>query len=509
MVNQLKWGSFLSYMQMGISMIINLTYTHIMTRLLGQSEYGLYNTVSSTIAILSIISLGFGSSYIRYYAKYKAAKDNESVYRLNGLFLIIFCIIGLIALTCGLFISNNLHLIFDKGLTVEEYHIAKVLTILFTLNLTLSFPASVFSNIILAHEKYIFSRTVAMVKTVMSPLITLPLLLAGFRSIAMVSVALCLSIIADAINIYYTFFKIKEKFVFRNFEKGLFKSLFIFTSFIAINSIVGQINWNVGKLLLGRHSGTTAVAIYSVGYTLYHIYETFSSSISGVFSPRIHMLARKNADDPSILRKSFTDLFTKVGRIQFLLLGLVCSGIVFFGKQFIVKCWVGPDYEQSYYIAIMLIIPASIPLLQNIGIEMQRALNLHKFRTWVYLGMAILNVIITNFACQKYGAIGATFGTALSVVVANGIIINIYYHKRCDIDIIFFWKNILRMSIGLIPPIFIGILINHIVVINNFFDLLLAAILYALCYSVSMWFISMNTYEKGLVITPLKKFLRK
>lgn len=490
-------------------MIINLTYTPIMTRLLGQSEYGLYNTVSSTIAILSIISLGFGSSYIRYYAKYKAAKDNESVYRLNGLFLIIFCIIGLIALTCGLFISNNLHLIFDKGLTVKEYHIAKILTILFTLNLTISFPASVFSNIILAHEKYIFSRTVAMVKTVLSPLITLPLLLAGFRSIAMVSVALSLSIIADAINIYYTFFKIKEKFVFRNFEKGLFKSLFIFTSFIAINSIVDQINWNVGKLLLARHSGTTAVAIYSVGYALHHIYQTFSSSISGVFSPRIHMLARTHMDDPVMLKKSFTELFTKVGRIQFLLLGLVCSGMVFFGKQFIVKCWVGPGYELSYFVAIILTIPATIPLIQNMGIEMQRALNLHKFRTWVYFGMAILNVIITNFACQKFGAIGATFGTALSITIANGMIMNIYYHKKCFINIILFWKNILRMSIGLIPPILVGIFINRFVVINNFFDLLLFALLYSLFYFVSMWFISMNTYEKGLVIAPVKKFLRK
>ena len=100
---QLKWGSVLSYFSMGLSIIIGLVYTPVMIRLLGQSEYGLYNTVSSTISMLSVLSLGFNSSYVRYMAKYKQDNDKEGLYRLNGLFLIIFSIIGLIALICGLF----------------------------------------------------------------------------------------------------------------------------------------------------------------------------------------------------------------------------------------------------------------------------------------------------------------------------------------------------------------------------------------------------------------------
>ena len=69
--NQLKWGAALSYLQMALGLVVGLLYTPIMIRLLGKSEYGLYNTVSSTIAMLSVLSLGFNSSYIRYYSKYK------------------------------------------------------------------------------------------------------------------------------------------------------------------------------------------------------------------------------------------------------------------------------------------------------------------------------------------------------------------------------------------------------------------------------------------------------
>ena len=86
--NQIKAGAILSYVQMALSIIIGLIYTPVMIRLLGKSEYGLYNTVSSTISMLSILSLGFNSGYIRYYAKYKKNNDQESINKLNGVLIV-------------------------------------------------------------------------------------------------------------------------------------------------------------------------------------------------------------------------------------------------------------------------------------------------------------------------------------------------------------------------------------------------------------------------------------
>ena len=196
--NQLKIGSLLSYAQMILGVVISLVYTPLMLKLLGQSEYGLYNTVASTISMLSLLSLGFNSGYIRYYSKYKQNNDTQSIWKLNGLFLIIFSIIGLVALACGFFLSFNLDLVFSDGLTASEYSIARVLMILLTFNLAISFPMSVFSHIISAHEKFVVLKVVGIIKTVVSPLVTLPLLLLGFRSIAMVAVTLALAILLGA-----------------------------------------------------------------------------------------------------------------------------------------------------------------------------------------------------------------------------------------------------------------------------------------------------------------------
>ena len=443
MKNQLKIGSFLSYLQMGLGIVIGIVYTPFMIRLLGQSEYGLYNTASSTISMLTVLSLGFNSSYIRYYSRYKQKNDVEKIYKLNGLFLIIFLVIGFIALTCGLYLSNHLDIVFANGLTEKEYETARILMILLTINLAVSFPMSVFSNIISAHERFLYLRIVGMLKTVFSPLVTLPLLLMGYRSVAMVAVTVLIALISDILYFVYVIFILKNKFIFHGFEKGIFKNLFVYTTFIAVNMVIDQINWNIGKILLGRFNGTTSVAVFSVGYSLSNYYMSFSTAISSVFTPRIHHIINSTRENILKQKELLTDLFIKVGRIQFLILGLIASGLVFFGREFILVYWAGPGYEDAYYVALLLIFPLTIPLIQNLGIEIQRAENKHRFRSIVYAGMAIMNLLLSWYLCQFYGAIGGAVGTALSYIVANGLIMNIYYHRECNINIILFCKYIL------------------------------------------------------------------
>ena len=204
-------------------------------------------------------------------------------------------------------------------------------------------------------------------------------------------------------------------------------------------------------------------------------------------------------------KRELTELFTKVGRIQFIILALIASGVVFFGRYFITEIWAGNEYEHSYIVAVLLIGSASIALIQNIGIEIQRAEFKHQFRSIVYVIMALINLGLSIVLCQKYGAVGSAAGTAISLIVANGIIMNIYYHLRCNIDIIYFWKKILRLALGLIIPFAVGIGINVLWNNTSVVVYLLKILIYTAIYIFSMWIIGMNEYEKNLC----KQFLKK
>ena len=269
--------------------------------------------------------------------------------------------------------------------------------------------------------------------------------------------------------------------------------------------IVDQINWNVGKIILGRFKGTEEIAVYSVGYSLYSYYMSIGLPIAGMFTPRIHSLVERTTGQPELRKQYLTDSFIKVGRIQWIILGLILTGMIFFGKPFI-GYWAGTGYELSYYVALLLIVSGTIDLIQNLGIEIQRAQNKHRFRSYIYVAMAVINVIISIILCQRYGAIGSAIGTAISLVLVQGVVINIYLHKKCCIDVVAFWKDILRLSLGLVIPCTFGIVIMLFVNMNSIFILLVAILAYVAIYFLSMLFLGMNSYERSFVKKAARKF---
>ena len=502
-INQRKAGVILSYAGEFVKIIVSLVYTPIMLRLLGQSEYGLYQLVYSVVSYLSLLSLGFGSSYLRFYSRYKAQKDEDGIAKLNGMFLIIFCSISVICILCGIVMIRNIRSIFGTGLTDNEYETARVLMGLLIINLAMTFPNSLFNCSITAHEKFLFQKLLILLQNLFSPFLTLPLLIMGYGSIGMVAITTFLTFVLLLSNIFYCFHNLHIRFKFHGFQPGLLKEMWVFTFFIFLNQIIDQVNWSVDKFLLGRSAGTAAVAVYGVGGQINTLYLQFSTSISNVFVPKVNRIVAESDDNAQL-----TKLFTRVGRIQFIVLVLILSGFIFLGKPFI-SIWAGDGYDASYSVAVLLIVPVTIPLIQNLGIEIQRAKNMHKARSVIYMLIAIANVLISIPLIQIMGPIGAALGTAVSLIVGNVLFMNWYYQKRIGLDMMFFWKQILGFAPALAMPCIVGILLMKYASITNFVELGFYAIIYAGMYTMSMYFFGMNKDEKNLVMVPIKMMLHK
>lgn len=492
-MSQRKAGVILSYVAQGVHILSSLLYTPIMLRLLGQSEYGLYQLVHSVVAYLGLLSFGFSSSYIRFYSRFKAKNDQKEIARLNGMFMSIFLVISCVCILCGTVMLCNIEKVFSTGLTASEYPTARVLMALMVLNLALTFPNSVFDSYTTAHERFMYQRIIVILQYLLNPFITLPLLLMGYGSVAMVLVATGLTIAKLLMNMTYCLKKLNMQFIFKGFQFSLLKEMWIFTFFIFINLIVDQINWSVDKFLLGRFAGTVAVAIYGVGGQLNTMYLQLSSSVSTVFIPKVNRIVAETDDN-----RQLTKLFTEVGRIQFMILALALSGFTFFGKSFI-KLWAGSNYGVSYNIALLLMVPVTIPLIQNLGIEIQRAKNMHKARSIVYLVIAISNIFVSIPCIKRWGASGAAIGTALTLFLGNGLFMNWYYHKRIGLDIIYFWKQILSFLPSFIVPVICGVLIEKHLRMNNIIVFFVGACLYLCVYAVSVWFFGMNAGEKQMI----------
>lgn len=486
----------LSYLMNGINIVIQLTYMPVMIRLLGQSEFGLYSLVSGVVSYLSLFSLGFTGAYLRFFSRERQKGSREGLAALNGMFLLLFGVLAAAALAGGLALSCFPRQIFGGKLSGPELGEAAILMRILVVNMALSLIGGLFDAIISAYEQFIFQRTVALLAAVVNPFVCLPLLLMGCGNGMLVVVTTCITAARLGVNVWYCFRKLRIPVRFEGLRFSMLKEVGTFSFFLLLNMVIDQINWNVDKIILSHTNGTREVAVYGVASQINILFMVFSTTISSVFSPRINRIAAENSP---ACRKEFTVLMARIGRIQWMVLGLLAIGFITFGKFFITQVYAGPDYGNAYPSALLLVLPALIPLIQNAGIEMQRALNRHQFRSIVYFLMALGNIFISIPLARRFGSVGAAMGTAVSLLLANGLIMNIFYHRALKIDMRYFWKEIGKTLPGFLAPLALGILMIRRVTFDRFTQYALYIALLTAVYCASVYLLSCNREERALV----------
>ena len=496
---QRKSGAILSYVSIIVNTLIQLLYTPLLIRMLGQSEYGLYSLVASIIGYLTIMDLGFGNAIVVYTSKYRAQKKNKEEKKLHGMFNIVFKIIGVIAAILGLILYLNVNNIFGSKMTDIELSKMKIMMLILSFNLFLSFYFAIYNSIITAYEKFTFQKIIAIIQSVLKPLLMIPLLLLGYKSITLCIIITITNLITLLSNYLYCKRKLNISIKYTGFDKNLFKIIIGYSIWIFIGIIVDKINWSVDNFVLGAVSGTIAVSVYSLASTINQLFISLSSAVSSVLLPKMSKMIAKKASNEEL-----TNEFIKVGRIQYYIIFLMASGLVLVGKEFF-NIWAGHGYEDAYYIALLLIIPLCIPLIQNLGISIMQAKNMHKFRSILLLFISIANIGISIPLAKLYGGIGAAIGTAGSLLIGNGIIINIYYYKKVGINVLKFWKEIIKMTLFNIIPLSIILIFIYFIKLNGFISIMVYGGIYTIIYFIVSYLFVMNRYEKDIINKVLNK----
>ena len=488
-----KVGIILSYISLIATTLIQLIYTPFLIKMMGQSEYGLYSLVYSVIGYLTVLDLGFGNAIIVYTTRYRTQKKYDEEKKLYGMFRIVFTIIGIIAFALGIIVFFNVNNIFGNNMNTEEIGKMKIMMLILSFNLFVTFVFSIYSSIITAYEKFTYQKIMAILNTILKPIVMIPLLFLGYKSIAMCVVVTVVNLFVLISNYLYCRNKLNIKIRYYGFDNNLFKQILGYSFWIFLTTIVDKVNWSVDQTILGIVSGTIAVSIYSVATNFNTMFINLSTAISGVMLPKITKMVANKATNQEL-----TNEFIKVGRIQFYIMFLITSGFILVGKEFIIW-WVGNDFIDAYYVTLLLIVPAFFSLIQNLGLSIMQAKNKFKFKSLSTFIMSFFNIIISVFLAKKYGAIGAAAGTTISIVICNIILMNIYYYKVIKIDILKFWKDI-------IIPFLITIICMNYFKVTGLKYVIFYGIIYTCLYSITAYFIVMDKYEKNLVKSALKRF---
>ena len=495
----MRSGVYLSYINLLLGSLIPMFYTPVMLKILGEAEHGLYSLANSAIGYLSLLSFGFGSTIIRYIAKYRAEENKAAVQRTFGFFLVLYCALAALVILGGWIIAENAGSIFKRSLSVPELEKIKILILVMALHTALSFPLSVITSISLAHERYIFRRSLDIISTVAGPAANLIALYLGFGSVGMAVAGTALQAFLLIPNVVHCICILNVRPTFERIPGSLVREMVGFSAYVFLGSVVDMLFWATDKVILGMLVGTVVVSVYQIGSTFNNIVMQLSTSISGVLTPKITGMVVKDAP-----KEVLTELFIRVGRIQFFVVALVVTGFAVFGQSFVLL-WVGESYADAYWIAVLTLFPLCIPLIQNTGLSIVVAQNKHKFRSIVYLIIAIANVISTYLVVPYLGGIGAALCSCVSYLIGQGLIMNIYYYKVIGIDIPLFWKTIVKLAVFPAGMMAVGLLIMRWMSLDNWVSFFAGVAVYSLIYCCGMYFLNMNDYEKNVIREPLIK----
>lgn len=502
-MNQRKAGTILSYVHIILNNTISLIYTPYMLRMMGKSEYGLYSTAASFISYLSILSFGIGGAYIRFNARARANGDREEERRLNGMFLTIFSALALVVLVGGLIFILLAGKLVENTFSNQELFKLRVIMFILTMNMVVSFICNVFMMALQAYEQFFFVRMVLTIAGVIQPLANVFALRAGGRSITITLLSFIIGTFTYVVMFIYARKQIRFEVSFHGFNKEVLKEIFVFSGFLFLNTVTDQITFSTDNVVLSSVKGTSAVAVYNIGASFKGYFQNFSTSISSVFSPQVNQIVAINGE-----MKELDAIFIKVGRIQFYIVSLILIGYCSIGHGFI-RIWAGEDYSDAFYIGLLMMIAVFVPSFQNVGLEIQKAKNMHKARSIVYFAIALINILMTIPFSIWWSGIGAALATAICMFFGTVLFMNFYYAKYIKLDIIGFWRSIGTILPGYIIPVALGGMINRLWVIDSFIDVLMAAITIVVVFMASIWLFSMDTYERNIIRRPMSKAKQK
>ena len=505
-VNQLKAGVVLNYVVIILNTVVGLLYTPYMLRMMGQSEYGLYSLVASVIAYLTVLDLGFGNAIVRYTAKFRAEKKTEEQYEMFGMFFLLYLVIGIIAFGIGLGLYFNVDTLFGNTMTAVELDRARIMMLLLVANLAFTFPMSIWGSIIQAYEDFVFQKSLNIFRIILNTAVMICLLHFGYKAVAMVVVQTIFNVLTLVLNFIYCRRKLNIHiyFRFKHFHWGFLKEVAIYSFWIFLNAIMDRVYWSTGQFVLGAIVGTAAVAVFAIAIQLEGMYMQFSTAISSVFLPKVTAMVATNRS-----RKEISDLFIRTGRMQYIVLAYILSGFIIFGRQFI-ELWAGAGYTDAYIISLLFFIPLTVPLIQNLGITILQARNEMKFRSVLYIIIALVSLAMQIVLTRYFGGIGCAMGVSGALVVGQILIMNVYYRRRQDLDIKTFWKEISKMSIIPIVLIFSSMLvIRHFFALDSWGKLILGIAAFSLVYIPLFFRFSMTDDERNLFISMFHKIFAR
>lgn len=500
----LSQAGFWAYTLILLNTISGFIISPFILRCAGEHMYGVYSTMVSFAATLTIVDIGVTQTLMRYIAKYNAEGRNiKEISELCKSAKYINYVIVALSLTLSVVLLFNIDNLYSQTFTREELRTAKLVFAILSLSLITTIASNYNSGIISGNGYFTFIQVVNVTRVVCRLILVLLVVFVTSDVVAVAIVDLSLSLLG------YLAYRI---FAERNISipnsasfasKAIFVEMLIYTGFVFFQSVVDQVNNNMGNIMIGSLVGPAAVATFSFGLIIFHMFQQLSTSISQMLLPYMSDMIGKGATP-----REFEKSLEMIGKAQFIIVGGVFFAFIVLGKGAI-QIWLGDGYDVVWYISLILMFGGLVPLIQNGAIAILRARNLMAFRSFALFIMALINVVATYFFVKYMGFEYAAVATSLGFILINFILMDIYYYIKLKLNMFRVLWNVVKL-IGPcnIPAMLVAFLIYKWIP-STLTATIIGGVAYIAIYFGLLWILMPYIDKTGLIKNTINKYIGK
>lgn len=500
-MSERKEGVILSYIQVILSVVVSIIYVPVLLRYLGQSEYGLYQIVGSFFSYISVFESCMSTGVLRNYCNALGSRDKEAADITLSMAKVIYRVMAVLMAIVGIIVLFAFRRFYASTFSASELKESSAILLLLFANMMVTLLGSVYLTILTGHEKFTFLKVLAIIIQVAQPFFVILCVRKIPYAITVSTVIVMLNVLTVLIRYLYVTCKLKIRILKKKKNRKVIGEIVGLSATILLGCIADQIFWKTDQVILGKLYSTAVVAVYSVGAQIYMMYMQFGTQIASVFYPKVSILYQEENGNQKV-----SNLFVRVGRMTFMIIMLILSGFIVFGKEFL-SIWVGEGYTEAYYVAVVVMIPFSVDIAQNLALAILQVKKQYGFRAKIYLLSALINVVTTVVLALYFGIIGAAISTGLSMFITSGVIMNWYYLKKANLDIVKFWKESFKVITASTVLTVLALLIKQHMVWNSagLLQLGMKIFLFVFIYVGVMYKFIMTSEEKKQIHTFVKR----
>ena len=486
-------GISLSYVYTLLNIVSGIFLSAFIIRMLGKTEYGVYQTMTSFLTYLVLFEFGTGTIMTRNLALCNKNPHDKDVISNYSTIILITIILSCLIIVTAIIFYCNLDWIYAKTLTKEQIHYGQSLFLIMAVRTVFTFLIQSLDGALLGFEQYSFGQITKIVYILLRTFLVVALLLLVPSALTIVMIDTILTIVQLLITIWFCSVKVRLHFSIRAFDKEILLQSLPLAFAMFLQSVVNMANGNVDKFVISVTLSPEDVSVYAVGMFIYTAFSSMTTIPISMYMPQVASDMKKGLREDQLL-----DTLVRPCRLIAIIGGCLLFGFASVGKQFISIIY-GKDYLEAWSIAVVIMTPMYINMTNGILINVLDVLRKRHVRSLVLLISTALNIVLTIWWIRTWGIFGAAVATAISTILGQIIMMNMYYQRIIKINIINLFKKAYK---GILPCLILSFIITLFAsngIHNSAISLIVGGVVFCFMFLIGMSMFGADAYEKGIM----------